>query len=611
MSIDVNDVAPRRNPGLIDRILGRTVRADPQTGPQPELQETTQTGVSAFANERTFEDYFHTLYDRKSTYNDVDEMDNASEEVSTALDTIADNATSSEDGQQESFRVVAESQDVQDRLEECIALTGLHELAYTHVRNLYKYGDIFTEIIVNANLQVSKLRILPVVSMFRNQDKYGDLRLGAPQIDPDGHVDNKQGECAFEQRDPQTDALMATFWPYQILHGRWNWDGVSPYGRSGLRVTRVGWRKLHAEEESLILGRLIRAMMKLAFYVDTTGRSQPEKEQILKKFQDDIMRKTTMSERRDTPWSVLSDFFFSSDHYKVGGQVVESKTRVEAIDPKNDGLTHIDDIEYFHRKMSSTARVPRTYMGFDKDAPAAGAVSMQDIQFVRVLRRIQTYMSILYSQLFKMSLVLADIDPNAPASKFKIEWPVLSTVNESAAADAAYKLAQAGTLWLGKSSLNQQRVLTPDTVMKQLLNMSDDEIADQMKKNDAADQEEQQQAQAEFERNQKAQQEQQRMAAQIAAQNKPKEPNAPREDGFRDNSQSADPEKAKQGSNTAEKTARQEVEGGVLALLQEVRRRIDPEIERVAAEQRDGLAEVRELRQAIAAMPSRNGHADG
>lgn len=533
-----DQMMPRRNPGLIQKIARAIVRADPEMGPQPSQQASTQSSVAADVTKTIWDKYFLTQNDRLAIYQDVEEMDHVSEEASVALDAIADNVCSSEDGTMESFRVFSNNPKVQAILDQVCIDCDLYQHAYTHVRNVLKFGDLFVEIVVNGEGRITRLKTLSPAAMFRNQDNMGHLLMGQPSYDSSGKNTNRQRECAYEQRDESTQEVVAGFYPWQILHARWNHDGISMFGRSMLIVSRISWKKIKAEEEALIMGRLIRAMMKLVFYVDTTGLSKNQKRNALQEFQRDILQRTQIDGKRENPFSVLTDFFLSVESYRMAGQVVESKTRIDVIDPKNDGLVQIDDIKHLHRKFLATLRIPPSYLGFEEQAGGKGMVSMQDIEFVRFLRRVQQFMSHNYCKIFDLALTLQGLDVNDEANAYEVNWPTLSTTDQAAAAAAEYQLAQSDALALGASSLNQQPYLSPQWILKHRHGLDDEAIVQVLKEVE------------------EMQGQRLRQMAEVAKLNPPKggnpagahEPPSPT-----DHTQRADPARGVNGSNTAER----------------------------------------------------------
>jgi hypothetical protein len=466
-----SQLMPRRNPGLVRRIAELVLRAVPQTGPQPEDQNTTQTGIVSEGLVSLYDRQFKFDVTRRATYKDVEEIDQASEEASIALDTITNNVTTSDDGVQMSFQVFSRNPKVMEVIEKVVTTCKLHQSVRAMVRNLIKYGDMFAEVVINLRGEVVAVKQLPPITMFRNEDLTGNLLLGEPRYDKEsGKVKNGSEECAFEQKAEATGQMLATFWPWQIIHMRLNHDGFSPYGKSHLRVARITYKKLKALEESLIVGRLTRDILKLVFYVDTTGLSPDQRRRALQDFQFSVMQRMHVDGRRENPFSVMTDFFVSSGWIKMGQQVQPMQTKVDIIDPKNVGIHDITDIEYLHRKFTAALRVPRAHLGFEKDVNSKSTLTIQDVQYVRFLRDIQQVVGHGLEQLFDTALILADIDPES--EEYVISWPALSAVDQMNAAQSELWRAQSHAIYANPpfDSIDGR------WVQQHIFNMSDEEM---------------------------------------------------------------------------------------------------------------------------------------
>lgn len=450
---------PQRSPSLIQRIAYLFNRNQPNTGPQAADKQGTSTGFqnadirgqSLFG--RAFDHAFKIDTDRRTIYDQVEEMDNASEEASIALDIIANNVCTSEDGKQMSWQIHTDDEEVQKIFDDTIKVSKLHQKTMPLVRNLVKYGDSFAEPTVNSNGEISDLKQLPPKSMYRNETPVGGFMMGEPKYDGVTCI-NKPGECAFEQRDPSSDTLIAAFWPWQVMHLRLNHDGFSSYGRSHFRVARVTYRKLKAVEESLIVGRLTREYLKLIFYIDTTGLSKTEKKIALREFQNNVTQRIAVNGRSENPFSVMTDFFISTGWIKIGNQVQPSKSSVDVLDPKNVGIHEITDVEYLHRKYIATLRVPPAHLGFEKDVNAKATLTLQDTQFVRFLRNVQQQVGQGLEQIFNLVLILHNYDPDQV--KYEITWPQLSSTDQMNAAQSELWRAQVDQLYAGIDAIDAE-----------------------------------------------------------------------------------------------------------------------------------------------------------
>lgn len=485
---------PKRSPGLISRIANLFVKQQPYLGPQPDQKETTQTGVVSQSLTNVWDSYFRAAAERLGIYKDVEEMDRVSEEVSVALDTIADNLVTSEDGVEQSFTARSENDRVQEVLDDTVESCDLHHGIRAIARNLVKYGDYFGEIVVNGERRVVKLKTLPPQTIYRNEDAFGNLLLTPPKYAFDKttktvKVLNKRGECAFEQVTDDQQDMVAAFFPWQIVQARLRWDGTSRYGRSHLQVSRIIWKKLKAIEEALIIGRLTRDLLKLIFYVDTTGLSPDQRQVVLSEFRNNVTTRQNIDGRRENPYRVMTDFFLSTGYVRVGGDTKASLTKLDVIDPKNEGLHQIADVEYLHRKLLVTTRVPPAHMGFEKEAQP-GILTSQDVQYVRMLRTYQQVIGCqVLEQIFDIALILQGIDPRDPANSYDIVWPSLKAVNEVEAANTALAEAQADQLYM------QEGVVDAEYVQEHRLGLDEEGRADL---NDRIDRARQEQQDAEF-----------------------------------------------------------------------------------------------------------------
>ncbi len=451
-SLSPADLMPRRQPSLIRRISEFFFHANPRTGPQPQDQNTTETGIVSEGLVSLYDRQFKFDVTRRATYKDVEEIDQASEEASVALDTITNNVTTSDDGVQMSFQVFARNPKVLNILDEVIAICKLHERVRPMVRNLVKYGDMFAETVINENGEVVDVKQLPPITMFRNEDLTGNLILGEPRYDKkSGKVLNGSEECAFEQKAESTGAMLATFWPWQVIHIRLNHDGFSPYGKSHLRVARITYKKLKALEESLIVGRLTRDILKLVFYVDTTGLPPNERRRALQDFQMAVMQRMHVDGRRENPFSVMTDFFVSSGWIKLGQQIQPMQTKVDVIDPKNVGIHDITDIEYLHRKFTAALRVPRAHLGFEKDINSKSTlcltgdtkISLLDGREVPIIDLVQEYNDGKENWVYSVDQKTLKIKPGkiewaAQTSPLRQVWKVILDSGESFRATATH-----------------------------------------------------------------------------------------------------------------------------------------------------------------------------
>ena len=220
-------------PSLMQRLAGSVAkRIAGKMWPEPT--ETTTAGVGSVENWSWMRSFMTVDTERLDVYKDVETMDATVDEVATALDILADNAVNAELGTHQSFHVVYPDKSkapdvVQAAIQAMITRTKLEEKIYSITRDLLKYGDNFQQVVVDRNFNIVRLMWMPPASMNRNED-------------PQGALPSELG--AFTQVRPRTAQILAAFYPWQIIHMRWNRSGGHPYGRSLGETARTSWRKM-------------------------------------------------------------------------------------------------------------------------------------------------------------------------------------------------------------------------------------------------------------------------------------------------------------------------------------------------------------------------------
>lgn len=405
--------------------------------------KTSTTGmVSAVLGELSMA-FFHVSGDRMDVYTDAEEMDDTVDEVSTALDILADNAVNAEDGTQGAFTVVVEGgpSNVNGIIKETLDQVRWREKAFAIARDTLWYGDTFLQNVIDEGLRLVRLMYMPPKSMFRNEDQFGLLLTGT-----------KQGEAAFEQYMPGTTQRIAWWYPWQIEHIRWGRSGGKKYGRSLLHTARTPWKKWQAMEEALVINWLTRAFARLCFTLDVTGKTDAEAEAAIKKFAESLStREIASGVKGEEELSVVKDIYIGRAMHEIGGRAYPGGTDVKVLDTSNTGFWNLGAIEYYQNKVLTSLRVPKAHLGLERDINAKATLQQQDRHFARTIRRVQSMLSEAIEHTIRLQLALLEVDVSG--MDIKILWPSPSwadMLDESSAlsnfADADEKLLAMGAI---------------------------------------------------------------------------------------------------------------------------------------------------------------------
>jgi hypothetical protein len=152
-------------------------------------------------------------------------------------------------------------------------------------------------------------------------------------------------------------------------------------------------------EDAMLIHRIVRAPEKRIFYVNVGNIAPAEVENFMQK---------TISKMKRTPYidkqtgdynlkynmqNLLEDFYIP-----VRGN--DQATKIDNLAGLQwDG---IQDVEYLRDKLFAALKVPKAFMGYEKDLTGKATLAAEDIRFARTIERIQR---IVVSELTKIALV--------------------------------------------------------------------------------------------------------------------------------------------------------------------------------------------------------------
>jgi len=346
---------------------------------------------------------------RRKVYQEYDGMDESSPEVSAALDAYADNATSGDPGIEDIVKIRCDKPKVTELLMRTKNQLKLDAQLWSITRELAKYGECFEELVLNMELTPVRLKNLPGSDMIRNEDPYGRL--------PD--------EGAFSQLEPQTDQKVVDFAKWQIIHFRLIKSRQNIYGDSTLKSALKIYKQLCMMEDAIVIARLTRANLRIAYAVDVEGLTPSEAYEHIQQVRKTMRKRRTINPRTGkmdlefNPLSIEEDIFY--------GVRADSKADVKVLQGDTN-VSNLRDLEYFQNKLMSALKVPKSYLGFEREVGSRATLTEQDIRFARTIRRIQYAVQLGLRQLFDFVLELNNYDP--AKIDYTIMLPTASTVDE-------------------------------------------------------------------------------------------------------------------------------------------------------------------------------------
>jgi hypothetical protein len=333
---------------------------------------------------------------RVQIYADYESMD-TDPIIASALDIIADEATLRND-MNDVLTIKTSDENVHQILHNLFYdVLNIEFNLWSWVRNLAKYGDFFLKLEIAENYGIYNVLPYTVYHITRHEGEDPsnsakvEFRLNfngiASSIDP--NFMSKTDSASVIKLDN-----------YEIAHFRLTADTTYlPYGRSYIEPARKVFKQLTLMEDAMLIHRIMRSPEKRMFYINIGTIPPAEVEQFMQKTINQIKKEPYMDPKtgqynlRFNLQNMMEDFYIPVR----GG---DTSTRIDT----TKGLEYdgIKDVEYLRDKMFAALRVPKAYMGYEKDLTGKATLAAEDIRFARTVERIQR---IVESELTKIALI--------------------------------------------------------------------------------------------------------------------------------------------------------------------------------------------------------------
>jgi hypothetical protein len=344
---------------------------------------------------------------RKRRYREYEDMDTYPE-VGAAFDIYADDSTQ-RGPRNERWVIKSESEALVNEVESLFKTIRLDKFIWDITRNTVKYGDCFTELIVDINKPqegIKKVKILNPNYIIRLENEYGYLKKFKQEI-PNNETFN-YGTTNTEQ----TPVKYIDLDKNQIVHFRLHTSDplFYPYGKSIAALCHMIYRSLKMMEDAMMIYRLSRAPERRIFYVDTgtmpASKAEMFIERLKQKFKKEKYYNTSKGtvDARYNPLSMDEDFFVPTKNGKG--------TKIDTL-PGATNLGEIEDVRYYRDKLLAALKIPKDYIVEKEGSPERKAnLSQPDVKFARTIHRIQTNVESGLESMAKRHLYLKGFPPS-------------------------------------------------------------------------------------------------------------------------------------------------------------------------------------------------------
>ena len=172
-----------------------------------------------------------------------------------------------------------------------------------------------------------------------------------------------------------------------------------PYGRSYLEPGRKIFKQMVLMEDAMLIHRIVRAPEKRIFYMNVGAIPPNEVEAYMQKTVQKL-KKVPFVDPQTGQYNLKYNMMNMMEDFYIPVRGNDQSTRIDT----TKGLEYngIEDVNYLRDKLFAALKVPKAFMGYEKDLTGKATLAAEDIRFARTVERIQR---ILISELTKIALV--------------------------------------------------------------------------------------------------------------------------------------------------------------------------------------------------------------
>ena len=330
---------------------------------------------------------------RTQLYSDYEAMD-TDPIIASVLDIISDESTlRNENG--EVLQIRSSDEATQKILYNLFYdILNIEFNLWTWIRNMCKYGDFFLKLDIAEKYGVYNVTPFTAYTIIREEgfdkDNPGAVRF---KYDPNALA----GSSSYPTNMTPDNV---SFDNYEMAHFRLLADiNFLPYGRSYVEPARKIFKQLTLMEDAMMIHRITRAPEKRVFYINV-GTIPPNEVDAYMQKTISKMKKTPYIDPQTGQYNLKFNMQNMMEDFYIPMRGNDTSTKIDT----TKGLEYngIEDVNYLIGKMFAALKVPKAFMGYEKDLEGKSTLAAQDIRFARTIERIQR---IILSELNKIALI--------------------------------------------------------------------------------------------------------------------------------------------------------------------------------------------------------------
>jgi hypothetical protein len=262
-----------------------------------------------------------------------------------------------------------------------------------------KYGDFFLKLEIAEKFGI--YNVIPYTAYhIERQEGYDEKNPSAIRFrfSPEGVSPASYGY--YQTPSTNSDQTSIFFDNYEMSHFRLLTDtNFLPYGRSYIEPARKLFKQYTLMEDAMLIHRIVRAPEKRIFYINVGNIAPNEVENFMQKTISK-MKRTPHVDQDTGEYNLKYNMQNLLEDFYIPTRGNDSATKIDTL----GGLQYdgIQDVEYLRDKLFAALKVPKAFLGYEKDLQGKATLAAEDIRFARTIERIQR---IMVSELNNIALI--------------------------------------------------------------------------------------------------------------------------------------------------------------------------------------------------------------
>ena len=355
----------------------------------------TTSGVAAYAGQTAIN--YPSI--RPQLYSDYEAMDSDAI-VASALDIISDECTLRNEAG-EMLHIRSSDENIQKILYNLFYdILNVEFNLWSWARNMCKYGDFYLKLEISEKYGVYNVIPFSAFNILREEGMKPDnpsyVRFKYDPAAASG-ASTSAGWASYGNNQVEDGIYFENF---EMAHFRLLSDvNYLPYGRSYLEPARKLFKQYMLMEDAMLIHRITRAPDRRLFYINIGSIPPNEVDNYMQRMVSKL-KKTPFVDPNTGQYNLKYNVQNMMEDFYIPIRGNDTTTKIESVPGLNyEGIT---DVEYLRDKLFAALKVPKAFMGYEKDLTGKATLAAEDIRFARTVERIQR---ILLSELTKIALV--------------------------------------------------------------------------------------------------------------------------------------------------------------------------------------------------------------